>query len=157
LKKISSTPGISASSPYAGAWTLAEIKQLNESKQQVEDALKAVRAKLGDAWKLEIDYKAFDAGSVGNSYRSDTGRYIHGDIVKAFADNDVAKWDEDVAEAINDAVGDKQVVNITFDKAEKRADVTVNPDNGVKIVFSKDYFAYTYDADYVNKWVLDNC
>lgn len=55
---------------------------------------------------------SFSTHSKGNSYRDEIGKYVNESLVLGFANNDLEKFDGDVAEALNGAVGTAKKVTI---------------------------------------------
>jgi len=163
-KHVCNLPGVAVSKPFPGEWTLAEYKSFDEKKGDLEKATAAIRAKLGAGWNVNVDYESIEANTRGNNYRSTVGKYIYEDYILGFANNDInnAKFDADVAEALNDKVGSGQQVTFKYGpktgtyQYNSRVNVTVSGD-GVVIEWSGDWFSYAYGEPYVGNWVLANC
>jgi len=162
-EKLRSMPGISAASPYAGAWTLDEIKSLNDAQGALKDATAAVVAKLGSGWTIDVDYASFEANTRGNSYRSNVGKYVIDSIVGGFVKNDIGAgaFDGDVVEATNDKVGGAKKVTFKMGPAgayaiNGRLNLTVGA-AGVSLEWAADWFAYDYGDKFLADWILAHC
>jgi hypothetical protein len=161
---LRSLPGAAVDSPFAGDWTLNEIKSLTDAQGTVDVARAAVVAKLGAGWTVEIDYASFELHTRGSQYRTELGRYLIDSLVGGFAKADIgdASFDADVVEALNGLVSSAKT--ITFRMAPRgdyainsRLNLSVNAASGVTLVWAADYFAYDYAANYLAQWVLANC
>lgn len=105
LDALHATPNATATPPIAGDWTLAQVKSFKEHQDKIEQALHKLRAKCGNDWTLDIDWASFSTHTKTSSYRNELGKYVNESLILAFANNDVEKFDGDVAEALNGAVG----------------------------------------------------
>jgi hypothetical protein len=156
-------PNATANPPIAGDWTLAEIKSVKAAQDKVDAALHKLRAKCGNDWSIDVDWASFATYSKGNSYRSDAGKYICGSLIGGFGDHDADKFDGDVAEALNGAVGTSRKVKFSLGpkdgkyETNSRLQIKVDKSTGVELQWSGDWFGYDYDSDYINQWVLKNC
>lgn len=164
LDYIDSLPGVAAHPAFEGNWRLAELKTIVAKKSTLEQVESAIKAKLGAEWSLLVDWASMAEHSVkaSSSYRKDPGRYIVDELLNKYVTDDLNKYDEDVVEAANELVGDKKVINIKLGpktgsyKISNRLNLAMDEDNGFTAEWSGDYFGYSWNSDYSNKYILDN-
>lgn len=142
---VNATPNSAAMPPFAGNWTLGEIKSVQAAQAKLDEAVHALRAKLGNDWALDIDWVNFDLHSKDHGARSNVGDFVIVKLALGFATNDVAKIDGDVAEALNDAVGTTKKVTLslgsktgTYD-ISSRLNIKVDKTSGVSLTWSGDW------------------
>lgn len=140
----------------SGNWKLGEKKKVKEKAESAEASQKALKAKLGAAWTVTIDWQAFDTVTADSSDR-DPGDGVIERILACFIANDVNEMDSDVVDALNGLAG-KQIT-FTCQKtlsSGHRVEIKKAP-TGVVIVWNGEYYGYDHKDPYLRDWVLNNC
>lgn len=161
---IDSLPGVAANPPYPGNWTLEQLKALTASKSAFDAAEKAVQAKLGADWKIECDWAsvAEHSATASSSYVKKPGKYWIEEVIQGFAKDDLAKFDEDVSEAMNELCGGAHVIKFALGPKtgsyaiSNRLNIEMDESAGATFTWSGDYFSYSWNSDYANQYVLSN-
>lgn len=144
---------------YKG-FKLGEKKSLKAKEGVLAEATKTLNAKLGTGWEFSIDWEGFS--------KLDDKQWIAGNvydkIVARISSEDVNGMDEDVVEALNDAVGENKRINLVL--GEKGGEYPAGRykldgfDGGITVTWNPENmgYDYPYSSKYtITQYVLDNC
>lgn len=141
---------------YTG-FSFAEKKSLKSGEPKYEAALKQIQDKLGADWKLHLDFPAFaTAIPDGHSERHNL-LYALYDNYCPYLGNEVAGYEPDLVEAINEKITDKKIT-ITTDKTGESLDryrVTVGKDIVIAVEAPKVNSGYPYSSSHCMKSAIE--
>jgi len=134
---------------YTG-FSFAEKKSLKGGEPKYEKTLKQIQDKLGSGWKLHLDWPAFAAAIPdGHSQRHNLLYALYDNYCPSLGD-EVAKYEPDLVEAINEKITDKKIT-ITTDKTGESLDryrVTVTTEIVIAVEAAKVNNGYPYSSSH---------
>jgi len=156
-------PNVAVKPDYPGGWNIAQLRTIAEVKEELENADKEIKSKLGADWKLNVAWESFAKNiPETSSYRENIGKTVVQNLVTKFVDNDLSKMDEDVTGAANELAGSKHVITFRMGpktgtyKINSRLNVALDDQNGAVLEWSGDWAGYEFGSDYLNQFVLSN-
>jgi len=142
---------------YTG-FSFAEKKTLKGGEPKYEKALKQIQDKLGSGWKLYLDWPAFNAAlPTGHAERDNLLTALYDKYCDCLGD-EVAQYEPDLAEAMNEKITDKKIT-ITTDKTGERLDryrVTVTTEVVLALEAPKINYGYPYSSSHCMKSAIEN-
>jgi len=138
-----------------GKWSLWERKQIGEKQAVLDNAVAAIKARLGDEWSVKIDWEVIDRFTTDRGIDRPAGDNVVVKIVGAFVRIDLAKLTDEMVAATNQRSKDAKVVVFTMKSSvhRGRAFASVWRTTGITIEFSVEAWGMAYDEDYYTQYV----
>jgi hypothetical protein len=133
-------------------WKLGEKKALKEAEPKYHEALKQLRACLGDDWQLVVDWGAIGTHTEGSQWRQDAGRYVYESFAQALVKNDLSKLDADGKDAFNKSIPIHKVTitmgpnSDTYTTSDR---VTITYTDGITLKWKAEWFSYDHASDWI--------
>jgi hypothetical protein len=140
---------------FRGTWSLRERKMIAEKLPVLEKATATIKERLGDKWKVTIDWEAFAKFSADKGIDRPAGDNVLVKLVAAFVKCDLDKCDSTIIDAINEKCTEKEV-RFTMEESlsrDRRVTAICNY-RAVQITLSGKFWGFAYNEDCLNQFMI---
>lgn len=120
----------------------------------LDNAVAAIKARLGNEWSVKIDWAAFDQCTTERGIDRPAGDNVVVKIVGAFVRIDLAKMTDEMVAATNRRCDTAKVVAFTMEPTVRRGRAFgCVVSRGISITFSAEAWGMAYDEDFVTQYL----